>query len=132
MSDIKERDVVSGEETFEYTYSAKQQAEIEEIRRKYLPKEEDKLALLKKLDSDVTKSGTIWSLVLGVVGVLIFGAGMSFVMVWTDTLLVPGILLGIIGMAVLSLAYPVYKKITEKQKEKIAPQILALAEELSK
>lgn len=132
MGDIKERDVISGEETFEYTYSATQQAEIEKIRQKYLPKEENKLALLKKLDSSVTKPGTIWSLVLGIVGVLLFGGGMACVLEFADTLLVPGILLGIIGIAVLSLAYPVYKKITEKQKEKIAPQILALTEELSK
>ncbi len=119
-------------EIFEYTYSAKQQAEIEHIRKKYLPENANKMEQLKKLDKGVTKPGTIWSLVLGIVGVLLFGAGMSCVMVWTDTLLVPGILLGIIGIAVLSFAYPVYKKITERQKEKIAPQILALIEELSK
>lgn len=119
-------------EVFEYTYSATQQAEIEKIRKKYLPKEEDKLALLKKLDSDVTKPGTIWSLVLGIVGLLIFGGGMACAMEFADTLMVPGIILGLVGILILSAAYPVYKKVTEKQREKIAPQILALTEELSK
>jgi len=119
-------------ETFEYTYSAAQQEEIEKIRRKYMPKEEDKMELLRKLDRDVTKPGTVWSIALGVIGCLIFGAGMSCVMVGPNTLFAIGIVAGIVGIAVLAAAFPVYKKITEKERERIAPQILALTEELSK
>ena len=120
------------EEKFEYTYSAKQQEEIEKIRRKYMPKEEDKMELLRKLDRDVTKPGTVWALVIGVLGSLVFGFGMSCVLVWKETLLVVGIITGIIGILVMGLAMPMYYKVTEKQREKIAPQILKLAEELSK
>lgn len=119
-------------ETFEYTYSAKQQAEIAQIRKKYLPKEEDKMELLRKLDRDATKPGTICSIAVGVVGCLIFGFGMSCVMVWSDSLMILGIVVGIIGMIMMGMAYPVYVKITKKQREKLAPQILALTEELSK
>lgn len=119
-------------ERFEYTYSAKQQDEIETIRRKYLPKEDDKLAELKRLDAEVTRPGTIAGIVIGLGGTLIFGAGMSMALVWTDTLLVAGILVGILGFVTLGTAYPVYHKITEKQKEKIAPQILELTEQLSR
>lgn len=117
-------------ETFEYTYSAQRQEEIERIRRKYMPKEEDKLELLRKLDRDVTKPGTIWSLVLGVLGTLLFGVGMCCFLVWGEAYFVLGIAVGVIGLAVLGSAYPVYVTITEKQKEKLAPQILALTEEL--
>lgn len=119
-------------ETFEYTYSAKQQAEIAQIRKKYLPKEEDKMELLRKLDRDATKPGTICSIAVGVVGCLVFGFGMSCVMVWSDSLMILGIVVGIIGMIMMGMAYPVYVKITKKQREKLAPQILALTEELSK
>lgn len=122
-------------ETFEYTYSAAQQDEIEKIRRKYLPKEdstEDKMELLRKLDRDVTKSGTIWGLVLGILGCLILGTGMSCCMVWADSLFVIGIIVGVLGMVVIGLAYPVYAKITARERERIAPKILALTEELSK
>lgn len=119
-------------ETFEYTYSAKQQAEIEQIRKKYLPKEENKMELLRKLDRDATKPGTICSIAVGVVGCLVFGFGMSCVMVWSDSLMILGIVVGIIGMIMMGMAYPVYVKITKKQREKLAPQILALTEELSK
>ncbi len=119
-------------ETFEYTYSAKQQAEIAQIRKKYLPKEEDKMELLRKLDRDATKPGTICSIAVGVVGSLVFGFGMSCVMVWSDSFMILGIVVGIIGMIMMGMAYPVYVKITKKQREKLAPQILALTEELSK
>lgn len=132
MGDIKEREGISGEKSFEYTYSAKQQAEIEQIRKKYLPKEESKMEQLRKLDRDVTKPGTIWSLVLGIAGALIFGGGMACVLEFAGTLLIPGIVLGLAGILILSAAYPVYRKITERQKEKIAPRILALTEELLK
>lgn len=118
-------------ESFEYTYSARRQDEIERIRSKYLPKEDDKMELLRKLDRDVTKSGTIWSIVIGVIGCLVLGTGMSCIMVWGDTLFVLGIVIGVVGIAVIAVAYPVYVRITKKQREKLAPQILALVEELS-
>lgn len=123
---------MENKETFEYTYSAKEQEEINQIRKKYLPKEEDKMELLRKLDRDVTKPGTIKAIVVGVIGCLIFGAGMSLAMVWTDSLLVVGIVLGIIGMGIMALALPIYQKTTAKERERIAPEILRLTEELSK
>lgn len=119
-------------ETFEYTYSSAQQAEVERIRKKYLPKEADKMEQLRKLDRDVTKPGTICSIAVGIVGCLIFGLGMCCCMVWAEKLFVFGIICGILGMAIMGAAIPVFKVITEKQREKIAPQILALTEELSK
>lgn len=118
--------------SFEYTYSAEQQEEIERIRKKYLPKEEDKMELLRKLDRDVTKPGTIWSIVVGFVGCMLFGLGMCCVMVWADSVFVLGIIIGVIGMVLMGMAIPVYNKITAREREKIAPQILALTEELSK
>ena len=123
---------MENKEAFEYTYSAKDQEEIDRIRRKYIPKTEDKMELLRKMDRDVTKPGTMWAIIIGTVGCLIFGAGLSLAMVWTDSLLVVGIVVGIIGIAVMAAGVPIYNKITEKERERIAPQILALTEELSK
>lgn len=119
-------------ETFEYTYSAKRQEEIEKIRKKYMPKEEDKMELLRKLDRDVTKPGSIWSLAIGIIGCLLLGVGMCCTMVWAESFFVLGIIVGILGMVVMGTAYPVYVKITKRQRDKLAPQILALTEELSK
>ncbi|MBQ3163114.1 MAG: hypothetical protein IJC02_01020 [Lachnospiraceae bacterium] len=120
------------EKTFQYSYSSKQQDEVESIKRKYMPKQEDKLEQLRKLDKSAETPGTVVGLMLGIIGTLVMGTGMSCVMVWTDSLFVVGILLGLLGMVMIASAYPVYKMITKKQREKIAPMILALSEELLK
>lgn len=119
--------------TFEYTYSAKQQDEIEKIRSKYLPKQESKIEQLRRLDQQAEKPGTIASLAVGIVGALILGVGMCFTMVWNTsiTMFVAGIVIGIIGMAIVGLAFPLYKGVTKKQRAKIADQIIALSNELS-
>ena len=119
-------------ETFEYTYSAKQQQEIENIRKKYLPKEEDKMEQLRRLDRSATKKGTMVSIILGTVSALILGVGMCCTMVWPETLFIPGIIVGIIGIAGVADAYPIYLSITRKERKKLAPQILRLTEELSR
>lgn len=118
--------------TFEYTYSADRQKEIEAIRRKYEPKAEDKMEQLRKLDRDAEKPGTIIAVTVGVIGLLLLGTGLSFAMVWKESLLVAGVFIGFIGMGLIAAALPVYKVVTKKQREKIAPQILALSEELLK
>jgi hypothetical protein len=116
---------------FYYTYSAKQQEEIEKIRQKYIPKEENKMDQLRKLDESVTRAGTIAALALGIVSALVLGVGMCCSMVWADRYFVPGILLGLIGIAGAIAAYPLYNHITAKKREQIAPQIIRLTEELS-
>lgn len=120
-------------QSFQYSYSAKRQKEIEDIRKKYLPKEEDKLEMLKRLDREAEKPGMITSLAVGIIGSLLLGIGMCCTMVWSSSAMVfvLGILIGIMGIVILSTAYPLYKKITKKQREKITGQILALSEELS-
>lgn len=128
------------ETSFSYTYSAKEQEEIKKIQQKYQPREEQDIDKLRKLDAKVTEKATTVSLVLGVVGTLILGSGMSLIM--TDlgnifglqgiTNMVIGILVGAIGLVLAILAYPVYQKVLKKEREKIAPEILRMTEELIK
>ena len=126
------------EKGFQYTYSAKEQNEINDIRKKYLPKEEDKMAQLRRLDASVYRKGTVVSLVIGIIGALIMGAGMSLVM--TDigaklgmaSVMVPGIVIGVVGMIGVCLAYPVYQAVTKHERERIAPEIIRLSDELLK
>ena len=117
---------------FQYTYSAKEQAEIKRIRSKYTPKEENKMEQLQRLDASATQKATMYAIIVGVIGALILGAGMSCCMVWTDMLLIPGIVIGVIGMAVLAVAYPLYNRTLKKERERIAPEILRLTDELMK
>lgn len=118
--------------SFEFTYSAPQQEEIKRIREKYLPKEADKMEQLRRLDESANRKGTVWSLIVGIIGTLIMGGGMSMCMVWTSTLLIAGIAVGIVGIAMVGAAYPLYAHITKKERERIAPEILRLTDELMK
>lgn len=125
--------VINENQSFNYSYSAKRQKEVEDIRKKYLPKKEDKLETLKRLDREAEKPGMIASLAVGIIGSLLLGVGMCCTMVWGSSMMVfvLGIIVGIMGIVILSVAYPLYKKVTKKQREKIAGQILALSKELS-
>lgn len=122
---------MENKETFSYTYSAKEQEEIKKIREKYVPKEVDKMEQLRRLDAGVTQKGTAISLVVGIIGALILGTGMSMCMVWTE-LFVLGIIVGIVGIVMVSAAYPLYSYVTKKEREKIAPEIIRLTDELMK
>ena len=119
------------EDTFQYTYSAKQQEEVQRIRKKYLPRQEDKMEQLRQLDRSSTRKGTVVSVIVGVAGCLLMGIGMCCTMVWMGWLFVPGIILGLLGIAVMAAAYPLYNSITRRERERLAPQILKLTEELS-
>ena len=119
-------------DTFQYTYSAKQQDEIQKIRKKYLPQEEDKMEQLRRLDKSTNRKGTAVSIAVGVIGCLLLGIGMSCTMVWMEQLFILGIVVGVIGIAAIIAAYPIYNRITAKERERLAPQILNLTEELSK
>ena len=124
-------------ETFNYTYSAKQQEEIKNIRKKYAAPEDNKMEQLRKLDRQVTQKTQVWAIALGVVGALILGTGMSIAM--TDltgflggTAMFVGIPVGLIGIVLVALAYPVYNRILKKERQRIAPEILRLTDELMK
>lgn len=119
-------------ETFLYTYSAKEQEEVKRIRDKYIPKEEDKMEQLRRLDASVNEKATIRSIIVGIIGTLIMGIGMCCCMVWADVWFVPGIVIGLAGMAVIGAAYPVYSKTLKKERAKIAPEIMRLTDELMK
>ena len=117
-------------EVFEYTYSAPAQDEVKRIREKYLPKEVTKLDQLRALDAAVTKRGNAISIVHGILYSLILGLGRGCCMVWAGAWFVPGILIGCIGLAGLTATYPIYNRIVKQDREKIAPEILRLSEEL--
>ncbi len=127
---------------FQYTYSAKEQAELKHIRDKYtVPTEtEDKMARLRRLDASVTQTAQTVALVLGVIGTLILGFGMSLCMtdlgeiigLYRNMAMVIGIIVGVGGGIVASLAYPVYHAIVKSKRKKLAPEIIRLTDELMK
>ena len=127
-------------EGFNYTYSAKEQEEIKAIRKKYAASEEteDKMTQLRRLDASVYSKASTAALAVGIVGALIMGIGMSLVMtdigavLGTVLAMIIGISIGVVGIVLVCLAYPIYNRIVKKEREKIAPEILRLTDELMK
>ena len=116
---------------FQYTYSAVEQREIEKIRQKYLPKskKEDKITYLRRLDEGAERPGKLLSLTVGVLGILCIGMCCVLLL---QKYFFPGIAIGVAGIIIMLSAYPVYKKITERRRREIAPEILRLTDELGK
>ena len=121
--------------SFEYTYSAERQQEIEAIRKKYLPKEEDKMEQLRKLHAVPTQKAQAASLAVGIIGTLILGTGMSLCMTELGAALgnlamIMGVIIGLAGIILVALAYPIYNRTLKQERERIAPEILRLTDEL--
>ena len=129
---------MENKESFNYTYSAKEQEEIKSIRKKYAAQEEteDKMAQLRRMDAAVYSKATTASLAVGIIGVLLMGIGMSLVMtdigemLGTVLAMIIGISIGIVGIVLVCLAYPIYNRTLKKERERVAPEILRLTDEL--
>ncbi len=112
----------------EVNHTDKELAQAESIRRQYINRDQDKIEQLRRLDSKVKMPGRIVASLMGIAGALVMGGGMSLTMVWDN--MENGLLLGIPGMIVALLAYPVYTLITRKRKKKYAEEIFKLSEEI--
>ena len=122
---------MSNQFNFKYTApSQEERKEIDSIRRQYAPQEktETKLERLRRLDGLVKNTAIIWSLVLGVVGTLVLGLGLTMILEWN--IWVWGIMLIIIGSVPMAIAYPVYNAVLKKYKNRYGQEILRLSEEL--
>lgn len=118
---------------FHFKYTApteEERKEIDSIRRQYVPQEktETKMEKLRRLDALVKNTAIIWSLVLGVIGTLIFGLGLTMILEWEIWLW--GIVVMVVGSVPAALAYPVYKAVLQKYKNRYGAEILRLSEEL--
>lgn len=125
---------------FQYTYSAREQAELKRIREKYAEREESKMDRLRRLDRGVAQKAQTVALCLGVIGALVLGLGMSLAMteigivigLSTQLSFLIGIAVGVVGGILIGLAWPVYQWVTRHERKRIAPEILRLTDELMK
>ncbi|MBE6663527.1 MAG: dihydropteridine reductase [Ruminococcaceae bacterium] len=114
-----------------------QQFMAQKIRTQYMEKQPSELDVLRKLDSKVKRPANIFAYVFGGISALVMGAGMSLVMtdigatIGIGSPLVPGIIIGIVGMAMASVNYPIYKGILGKRKKKYADKIITLSENIT-
>ena len=118
---------------FEYKYSAlssEERLEIESIRRRYLKDSsgEGRTQELKRLDFYVRSFPVAIAITVGVIGILLFGLGLTLVLELNETVL--GIILGTVGVLVLAPANLIYNRLTAFQKKKYEQRILDISEEL--
>ena len=123
---------------FEYTYSATEQEELKRIRSKYTPREENKMERVRRLDSGATRKAMTIALTIGIIGTLILGFGMSMCMedlgsifgLQGNTAMLTGVAIGVVGGIIAGIAYPIYNKVLRRERERIAPEIIRLTDEL--
>ncbi len=107
---------------------------VEKIRKKFLPKEEDKLQKLTALNKKVHRPVRIFAYILGTIGSLILGIGMCLAMKVIGanlSFVMPlGIGVGALGILIVSINYPIYKKLLENRKKLYSSQIIEISDSL--
>ena len=111
---------------------------IQKIRTQYTEKENTAVDALKALDSKVKRPANVFAYVFGSIGSVIMGCGMSLVMtdiaeiIGLSNPMIYGIIIGIIGMAMVIVNYPIYKSILSSRRKKYAGQIIKLSDRIMK
>ncbi len=103
---------------------------VEKIRGRYVEREKTKLDELKELDKRAKRPAAIFAYTFGTIGALILGLGMCLAMKVIGDLMVVGVLIGLVGIALVSVNYFIYKKLLKSRKEKYSSRIFALSDEL--
>lgn len=107
----------------------------EQLANEYAPKDTSKVVALRKLDAKAKRPANIFTYTLGTLSALVFGTGMCLAMgqigSGTTGSFVLGIIIGLLGMAGMSVNYPIYKKLLANGKQKYAFEIMELAKEIS-
>ncbi len=111
---------------------------VQKIRTEYTEKKNTQLDELKKLDLKVKKPANVFAYVFGSISAIIMGSGMSLVMtdigktIGVTEPMIPGIIIGIVGMLMAIINYPVFKKFLASRRKKYAKEIIALSDNIMK
>ena len=109
---------------------------VQKIRTQYTEKEHTELDDLKALDRKVKKPASLFGFTYGTLSALVMGAGMSLVMtdigrmIGLTANMVPGIVIGAVGMGMALTTYPIYKRMLGSRKKKYAPEIIELSNKI--
>ncbi len=119
---------------YSYTYSASEservRKEVEKIRSQYITSSDQKDALkdLKALDKKVKNYAATIGISFGIIAVLVMGTGMSLAMAYHQ--MIPGIIVGLLGIGMIAATYPLYQYILKKRKARYADAIIKLSDQL--
>ena len=109
---------------------------VEKIRTQYMEKESTELNALRKLDVKVKRTANVLAYVFGSLGAVVMGSGMSLIMtdigskIGMAEVMVSGIVIGVIGMLMVLVNYPIYKKMLGSRRKKYADEIIALSDKI--
>ena len=114
-----------------------QQFIAQKIRTQYMEKESTELDALRELDSKVKRPANVFAYIFGSISAIVMGAGMSLVMTpiaeqlgLTFDPMIPGIVIGVVGMILAIVNYPIYKGILGSRKKKYGAKILELSNQI--
>ena len=113
-----------------------QQFIAQKIRTQYMEKQSTELDALRELDAKVKRPANVFAYTYGSISAIIMGAGMSLVMtdigaaIGITSALVPGIAIGVVGLGMALLTYPMYKGILNSRKKKYGAEILTLSDKI--
>ena len=114
-----------------------QQFLAQKIRTQYTEKQTSELDALRKLDAKVKRPANIFGYIFGSIGAVVMGAGMSLVMTnIAETVglgidpMVSGIVIGVVGLIMAIVNYPIYKGILSSRKKKYAAEIIELSKKI--
>lgn len=111
---------------------------VQKIRTQYTEKENTQLDSLKKLDAKVKKPANVFAYVFGSLSAIIMGSGMSLIMsdigeiIDVANPMIPGVVIGIIGMIMAIVNYPIFKQILASRRKKYTKEIIALSDKIMK
>ncbi len=109
---------------------------VQKIRTQYTERENTQLDALKALDKKVKKPANVFAVVFGIISAIVMGSGMSLVMtdigsiIGIESPMFPGIIIGVVGLVMALLTYPMYKKILNSRKKKYASEIIKLSDSI--
>ncbi len=131
---MEDKEQSKSQYSYTYTYSSAEKEEMDAIRRKYLPaeresEETDGLARLRRIEAHVENVGSVVALAAGILGTLLLGIGMCCVLVWMGVWFIVGIPVGVIGIGVMMVAYPLYVHVTRRMRAKYTQKVLEITSE---
>lgn len=107
----------------------------EQLANEYAPKDASKVIALHKLDAKAKLPANVFAYSFGIIMALVLGVGMCLSMKVigdeSQVSFILGIIIGIIGIAGVSVNYPIYKKMLKNGKQKYAFEIIELAKQIS-
>ncbi len=118
------------EQQFEYSYDSKIAKEVRDIQKKYKTEEKNALDRMRLIDRKIENRARIVSIISGMIGTLVLGTGMSLILVWGGICFVIGVIVGLIGICIISAAYPIYRKTVMTLRKEHAEEIDALAKKI--